>query len=1056
MSNRIQIMKSNPKLKHDGYFMLRRPLLSLDTLDRVLKRYRQMDRGNAAAIVQELLENEQISSSVRLASPGLHDRLINETTPEKSPSQLAALMRYVVRMSTRSTPFGAFASVGLGKIDNQAQYVVGEDIECRLEIDCAVLLSIDEKLRKKFPIREDMRVRKTSILYPMNGYVRFIERKFKNGHYSFELARISQNQYLDRVLDRISKPAVVGDLLSDLMEFDDEISPDVALEYISGLVESGLLELDFGMRTIGKAPLDAYLRDIGSAVPDSDSDIDISMLRTLSSIIRSDEPCTLAAAASRVDAAEACLKAHGFDVASGKSVHVDAFANDEAVSVPPRVLAELETTLTKLRQLFPHVRPKSLTEFMEAFERRFSDSFVPVMAALDPETGIAFGYSTASVPWTSSLGMIGKRQVAQRTPESVLSETLLANLIVGKRVINLSDIELNQGMPVAGLPEDFSVNITLFDDGTDAASGVASGAPVLMLNAVNAEGSTNLMTRFAARHDGLANAMKRSTDIESEQRQGATILAEIVHIPAPRAANVLPRPALREFEIVLSGMGSVDDDHQIRVDDLFIGIVNNEIILWSEKLNKRVVPYLSSAHNFVGQRNLAIYQFFCLIATQSSSAPNFNWPKSLLAFPFLPRVQCGSVLLARARWNIARQEINEIRRLINSGAWDGVRAIFAKLNLERWFAIEHADNILEIDTESELSLLMLSDELAPRSFAVFTESPARLGKPKFRSTDQGWHSEMIIPLHAPSTKKPVRLAGLQHLILADQYAMASTPDGADAEGCYYIKIYGGEDYLDTFLVQTLGPLIQAGVAQGIVDKWFFVRYRDPEYHLRLRVFGRRSQLSQFVDGLIERHIRPRVYSHEVANVVTDTYKPEYSRYGGRNVMPSIEELFFFDSAYCLAIREICINDGSDDKIWKAALSGAVQYIADFDLSAEETMQTIEAQRDGFAAEIELDTNQHRQLSILYKKHRDYIEDAVSTKSRVAPAIRKALNGRSHLTRKLLDGLDVGVARGLKLDMLGSVIHMQCNRLFLGAARSQEFVMWDFILRAHRSINAKNK
>lgn len=50
----------------------------------------------------------------------------------------------------------------------------------------------------------------------------------------------------------------------------------------------------------------------------------------------------------------------------------------------------------------------------------------------------------------------------------------------------------------------------------------------------------------------------------------------------------------------------------------------------------------------------------------------------------------------------------------------------------------------------------------------------------------------------------------------------------------YLKIYTGIKTSDIILKEVITPLIEYFQADNYISKWFFIRYNDPESHLRIR------------------------------------------------------------------------------------------------------------------------------------------------------------------------------------------------------------------------------
>ena len=52
-----------------------------------------------------------------------------------------------------------------------------------------------------------------------------------------------------------------------------------------------------------------------------------------------------------------------------------------------------------------------------------------------------------------------------------------------------------------------------------------------------------------------------------------------------------------------------------------------------------------------------------------------------------------------------------------------------------------------------------------------------------------------------------------------------------------LKLYTGETAADAVLRELVGPIVGEALETGAMERWFFVRYADPDRHLRLRFQG---------------------------------------------------------------------------------------------------------------------------------------------------------------------------------------------------------------------------
>jgi thiopeptide-type bacteriocin biosynthesis protein len=110
----------------------------------------------------------------------------------------------------------------------------------------------------------------------------------------------------------------------------------------------------------------------------------------------------------------------------------------------------------------------------------------------------------------------------------------------------------------------------------------------------------------------------------------------------------------------------------------------------------------------------------------------------------------------------------------------------------------------------------------------------------------------------------------------------------------YCSRYRQDDLLNSHI-----PALVAGLPSS-VDRWFFVGYRDPESHLRLRFHGPASVLHSQVLPALHDVTAKLCKAGLVSRLVLDTYEPEIDRYGGPSAVDAAEKAFAADSAAALA------------------------------------------------------------------------------------------------------------------------------------------------------------
>ncbi|MEX5433588.1 thiopeptide-type bacteriocin biosynthesis protein, partial [Klebsiella michiganensis] len=90
----------------------------------------------------------------------------------------------------------------------------------------------------------------------------------------------------------------------------------------------------------------------------------------------------------------------------------------------------------------------------------------------------------------------------------------------------------------------------------------------------------------------------------------------------------------------------------------------------------------------------------------------------------------------------------------------------------------------------------------------------------------------------------------------------------------FVKLYGGTAAAEEVLTEGIGPLVRQLEASGLIDRWFFLRYADPDPHLRLRLHGQPSRLLAEAFPALERALAPMFEDGRLWKLQLDTYERE--------------------------------------------------------------------------------------------------------------------------------------------------------------------------------------
>jgi thiopeptide-type bacteriocin biosynthesis protein len=266
---------------------------------------------------------------------------------------------------------------------------------------------------------------------------------------------------------------------------------------------------------------------------------------------------------------------------------------------------------------------------------------------------------------------------------------------------------------------------------------------------------------------------------------------------------------------------------------------------------------------------------------------------------------------------------------------------------------------------------------------------------------------------------------------------------------------------DAVLTDAVRPLLVRARKAKAFDHWFFIRYGDPSWHLRLRFAGDPNRLVSKVVPLLNELSRPLLANGRIWKFELGTYERETERYGGDEGIELAEELFEADSEAVLSIVEMLDADEGPDARWRLALRGCHLLLTDFELDLAARIEVLRRARTAFGAEHRVDKAFEGKLGMRFRPERTALEallaapvgadhplgpgfEALATRSMRLRAICAELRARERAGR-----LTVSVT-----ELAASVLHMHCNRLLPASQRMHELVLYDWLLRLYESDAAR--
>jgi thiopeptide-type bacteriocin biosynthesis protein len=1062
--------KAGQQFTPSGFFVLRTPLLPFEEMaawsegleavgslgdPQRLEAALERDRARLRDRLLALVARPELREAIFVASPSLDETLEvwqKEPDSKRGRKLEPAVVSYVSRAATRATPFGLFAGCTTGTIDTQTRLHLRarERYHRHSRLDMDYLWALAEAVERDPRLRKALTYEPNSSLYEVAGRLRMAEARLTATGRSYHLVAVDKSPYLTAALERARGGAALEAVAGVLV--DDEISQAEAEAYVAELVDNQLLVTDARPLVTGDEPVHGLVATlIGHAATAQIAERVDEARAALEAI----DAGGLGASPDRYRAVASLLGELPAQPGLSRLVQVDLVKPAQQATLGSRIVSELARGVRILHQLAPPPEPDGLSRFREEFFQRYETREIPLVEALDEEIGIGFERSDSPLaeasPLLAGLPFRGGEQQARRwtARDALLLGKLAQALAEGAAEITLeaSDLEALASEQRPPLPDAFYVMATVAAE-SDRAS--AQGALRVFLQHLYGPSGAVLLGRFCHADQTLLQFVRAHLQAE-EARHPERLFAEIVHLPEGRIGNILCRPVLRDYEIAYLGRSGAPADRQIPVTDLLVSVRDGRIVLRSQRLEREVVPRLTTAHNY-DWRSLGVYRFLCALQRQDAAAAlTWDWGP-LQDAPFLPRVVSGRLVLCRARWNVTEAELRALGQTRGVDQFAAVQAWRAERRLPRYVALADRDNELVIDLDNVLSVAALAHHLRGRRQAVLVEMFPDPDALCVTGPEGRFVHELVVPFVQVTSPRPE----------PDEAAPQATrslvrrrfPPGSE---WLYAKLYTGTGTADKVLNHLVGPLVRSCLACGAADAWFFIRYADPDWHLRLRLHGEPGRLHAEVLPSLEAAAAPLVEAGQLWRMQLDTYEREVERYGGDRGIELAEQVFAADSEAVLTIMGPLSGDAGLDLRWRLAMCGIDLLFDDLGLTLEEKRSVARRARAGFGREFGIDGNFRGRVSQRYMAERARLE-ALLDPGQAPPAPLaaglEALRRRSlrlaPVTAELRQLGQAGRLSATLTDIAMSYAHMHVNRLLRSAQRAQELVLYELLDRAYSS------
>lgn len=1022
------------------FCVVRSPLLPVERLPDA-----GAGRAEVAEAIRSALADSSFRSALFFASPELDATLSHLSATADSPPKLQrSLLRYFFRAATRETPFGLFAGHSVGRIGTEDCFALAarDRYRTHTRLSMAFLNQFMTAVSSMPEVRDDVPHEPNSSLVPVQGNYRMAldELVTPGGHMPIasSVTEITRTPAIDRVLELCQggaslssiARAMVGTNLEfrDLLEFcralgKERILVPRCLPTVTGSDRArACAKLLKGHPRLDQAR--SLLADTTAALEEADR-----------SAVDSAEPYR---------AARARLLEGPFSVATLQPLQTELVKPAPQLTISEALAHRFLAAAELLQRVAPTHFDPALDTFRRRFVARYEQRLVPLAEALDGDLGIGFGGTETHMAdsLVAGLPLAESRETAQTFGESDRARLRLLEraLATGSQVVEL-DSDALELFPKseAGEPEAESFSVMARLARSD------DGRLLIIAPELTQPSAVALLARFCEVDSELQASVTRLA--EQEQKvAGETILADVAYCPTDDSANVVTRPVLRDYEIECGGGSAAPTDRKLAISDLFVGVEDGEVRLYSQRLRKRVAVRIGNAHNYDRTSLPTLYRFLGALQHQSSGlASGWAWG-ALEAASFLPRVVCGDVVLSLARWEISKSEWATVLAAKPEERMDRIRELRLARSLPRWLTRSEGDRRLIVDLDNELSVDELVHEAQHQGTLVLDELLPRHDQLVLRGPEGSYAAQFVLPF---VRRVPLRSDPLPAELHATLSIARCRPPGSD---WLYARVYAGRSRHREILRELAAKVVSPSLGSA-ATLWFYLPFADPEPHIRIRFEGSPAELRNTVLSRLERALDPMLASGKVFRFELGTYDPEFERYGGPGGTALAHQIFFADSEAANRLLELA---GDDHELrWQLTLLGIDRLLGDCGAGLEQRADLARIASEQYGREASADTATWKAIGDRYRKYSQVLSrllwESSATDELVVEA-RRVLAARTLRVRPVWTEIErqsnVG-ALATRSELLPlTFAHLHAVRMLGVTGRTHELVLYEFLRRQY--------
>lgn len=686
-------------------------------------------------------------------------------------------------------------------------------------------------------------------------------------------------------------------------------------------------------------------------------------------------------------------------------------------TVDQEIFRHLPGLIEKLHQMLPSYRSPEQEQFIQRFVKKFGAQEVSLMVALDPELGVGYGDMDQSMLTSDLINQLIKNEKSStEDADNPTFQLLLPKLITDEPgIIDFESLAIPSTTKNAPLPNSLPALCTVADG-------------MIQLEHLGGCTATSLLGRFTLSNDPVWEQCRQIAFLEQQANPGV-IFFDIAYLAGGVVDNVNRRKSVYDYQLsILSYDTSADP---LTLNDLVLSVKGSELLIRSRRLNKRVVPRLASAYNYL-LSDLPVFRLLCDLQHQGIHKNLYLRLRDRIAdLRYYPRLQYKNIILSPAAWLIRLEDVSPGNKTVSP---EFLKNYLEHQGISGFVRVGSTDQTLCINTRRKADLNELL-RLLQKQKSFYIEETIVPQNAMIEDTDgKPYVSQVLLTLHhgqmiyrpAPPALLQERGTNVEKII----------PPGDE---WLYFEIFCHPIRADELLTGSIQGFLETH--QDRIRRWFFIRYTDNGNHIRLRIRLRKAEESQQILTAFTSLIKEKLQVGIVSDFSVRTYRREIERYGMANILFA-ETHFHYDSRFALGVLQRLL---SDEEKYLLCISLANAILEKEIFTQDEFLKMVTATSDAFNTEHSLDPERFKLLNVAWSKLSNVPVPALDNE-----VLKDLIAFRFSFVDTLYQYPIT--ERG---SIFNSLFHMHINRMFPAQQRTHEMIIYYYLLKEIRSFNRKN-